>query len=289
MESRETLAARLAEAGVGRHAVQLATLAQPCIHLRSAAAEDEALPPGASRIGGAPDLPAGTAWPAWKGAPLAFLAQIDVGSLAGMTGAEVLPEGGLLSFFYDAEQSTWGFDPADRGSWAVLYTPPGVPLASLPVPDALPEEGRYSACTVTARPGLSLPAWDEAVVEEMAKSMTDDESDAYADFPPLADDGNDGGLHQVLGWPQPVQNANMALECQLASSGLYVGGPEGYADPRAAVLGAGASEWRLLLQLDSDDDAGMMWGDCGMLYFWIREADLRACIFDDVWMVLQCC
>ena len=31
-----------------------------------------------------------------------------------------------------------------------------------------------------------------------------------------------------------------------------------------------------------------MWGDCGMLYFWVREEDARKADFSRVWMVLQC-
>lgn len=44
----------------------------------------------------------------------------------------------------------------------------------------------------------------------------------------------------------------------------------------------------LLLQLDSDQDANLMWGDAGLLYFWIRTEDLVAGRFDRVWMTLQC-
>jgi uncharacterized protein YwqG len=40
--------------------------------------------------------------------------------------------------------------------------------------------------------------------------------------------------------------------------------------------------------LDTDDDAGMMWGDGGMLYFWIRREDLEKSRFDRCWMILQC-
>jgi uncharacterized protein YwqG len=45
---------------------------------------------------------------------------------------------------------------------------------------------------------------------------------------------------------------------------------------------------RFLLQVDSDDAAGMMWGDAGMLYFWIRDDDLAARRFDRAWCVMQC-
>ncbi len=68
----------------------------------------------------------------------------------------------------------------------------------------------------------------------------------------------------------------------------YCGDSTGYNDPQAKELKSGASEWRLLLQVDTDDDAGMMWGDCGRLYFWIRVDDLRRRDFDEVWTILQC-
>ncbi|MDS3859540.1 DUF1963 domain-containing protein [Thermosynechococcaceae cyanobacterium BACA0444] len=50
----------------------------------------------------------------------------------------------------------------------------------------------------------------------------------------------------------------------------------------------GATEWQLLFQLDSDDNATMMWGDMGRLYFWCRESDIQAQNFDQAWMILQC-
>jgi uncharacterized protein YwqG len=60
----------------------------------------------------------------------------------------------------------------------------------------------------------------------------------------------------------------------------------GYGDPRVKKLEAGKSEWMLLLQIDSDDDAKMMWGDTGMLYFWIRKNDLKKLRFDHVWLIV---
>jgi uncharacterized protein YwqG len=53
-------------------------------------------------------------------------------------------------------------------------------------------------------------------------------------------------------------------------------------------LEPGAKDWKLLLQLASDEDTEMMWGDGGTLYFWIREADLPDRDFSKVWIILQC-
>jgi uncharacterized protein YwqG len=53
-------------------------------------------------------------------------------------------------------------------------------------------------------------------------------------------------------------------------------------------LEKGAQDWILLLQVDSDDDAQMMWGDAGMLYFWIRRQDLAQAAFGKAWCILQC-
>jgi uncharacterized protein YwqG len=41
-------------------------------------------------------------------------------------------------------------------------------------------------------------------------------------------------------------------------------------------------------EINKDDFCEMMWGDCGILCFWIRKDDLAARNFDDVWMILQC-
>ena len=58
-------------------------------------------------------------------------------------------------------------------------------------------------------------------------------------------------------------------------------------DPRANTFAKDAMNWRLLLQVDSDDKAGMRWANAGMLYYWIEEAALQALQFDHAWVVLQ--
>jgi len=75
----------------------------------------------------------------------------------------------------------------------------------------------------------------------------------------------------------------MEEQCQQVTQGLDREGATLKTDERIS-----STDWRLLLQVDTDNDAGMMWGDTGMLYFWIREQDARARDFSKVWMILQC-
>ncbi|MFC1833215.1 DUF1963 domain-containing protein, partial [Thermodesulfobacteriota bacterium] len=81
----------------------------------------------------------------------------------------------------------------------------------------------------------------------------------------------------------------LILQCQWGSNGLY---SEGDGDPgfdvkRAKELEEWAWQWRLLLQLQPDENAVMFWVDCGMLYFWIRDEDLRQQDFSNVWVILE--
>lgn len=278
--------AELAEALRGQGFEEVAEAVEgagsPCFRLVPSAEEDAS---PRSRVGGLPDLPDVALWPRWNDVPLAFLAQIDLAELAELNPDSPLPKSGLLSFFYDAEQRTWGFQPEDRESWRVLFFPNDfspVPLDEFP--DGLPVQGQHPVAAVFVESGESLP--DEFVepyienAEPREAAILDDILDQYQQC-------YEGAAHQVLGFPYTIQG-DMRLECQLASNGLYCGDETGINDPRAKDLGPGAVDWRLLFQFDTDDRARMMWGDGGTLYFMIREQDLAAKRFDQVWMVLQC-
>ena len=92
----------------------------------------------------------------------------------------VLPNDGLLSFFYDAvTQSAWGFDPADYGSASVLYTPAHVTVESRQFPADLGEDGVFKGLPLL-RPQsqLSFAPWESFDIE--ALGMTRDEGFAYA-------------------------------------------------------------------------------------------------------------
>ncbi|MGE7094207.1 DUF1963 domain-containing protein [Lysinibacillus sp. NPDC048646] len=89
------------------------------------------------------------------------------------------------------------------------------------------------------------------------------------------------------GHPDMIQG-DMYLQWQFVTNGLYCGDPTAYNHPLHMELEPHAKDWHLLLQLDSEDGLGYMWGDSGKLYFWIRKEDCKNKKFDKAWTVLQC-
>jgi uncharacterized protein YwqG len=297
---QEELKTRLAAAGLGRLAGGTERLSREAFFLNAVTTSEDDVPVGPSKLGGQPDVPTDFMWPDVGGKRLAFVAQID---LSALPKSDSLPMDGVLSFFYNDEQSAWGFDPAHKEHSRVCYFPAAQKLMRTESRIEKPNKGLLSKIASFHKKAISsdsvfqcreispiqfasIPDVSAEVFETVL--VTEDESerdsDAYAEFResyPLS-----GPRHQLLGWPTPIQN-EMELECQLVSNGIYVGDARGYKDPRAARLREGIDDWQLLLQIDSDDDAQMAWGDGGMIYFWIRKQDLENRAFDKAWLILQ--
>lgn len=218
---------------------------------------------------------------------MGFIAQIDLGAIPRVD--DSLPEAGWLYFFYDTVRQTWGFDPADRGSCRIFYA--NCDRSTLrrmaPPNDANPDFASRS-CAVAAIPELTLPEELPGVEYETPTY------EAYQKLLAELSNGKDtvsDTIHRLLGHPQPIQG-EMELDCQHASNGINSGGVplSAQESARAKELEGGAADWRLLLQIDTDEEGpGWMWGDTGRIYFWILKQDLKKLRFDDAWLVLQCC
>jgi uncharacterized protein YwqG len=232
---------------------------------------DSKLALGTSKFGGASDVPVPQG--------LGFVAQINLAYVA-ERGLEDLPPAGLLSFFFDLDEEPFGFDPT-IDSCRVLYTPPGAPLSRAPADDGL------SPCALTFHENIGLPPLDSSDVKEILRDFGPG-ADGYLSLSAsLRDLGSDGATaHRLGGHPDPIQG-DMQLEAQLVANGIDCGSFTGHRDPRVAALRAGARDWRLLLQIDSDDAIEWSFGDGGRLYFWIRHQDLLARRFDRVRAILQ--
>lgn len=255
---------------------------RPAIQLDLESVDDATLPVGRSKFGGLPDLPPDMDWPQDGGRAMALVAQINFAEVQASAPTADLPADGLLWLFYEIERSVWGYDPADASGFAVRYAELApTDLQRRPRPDNLPEAGDFSAATLRFTPTVNVPDYPSELVDY---EMDGDENDRLWGWR----EETDATINKLLGHSDNVQNPQ-ELECQLVSHGLYCGDASGYEDPRRAELEPGVADWRLLLQIDSNEDAcDMMWGDCGRLYVWIRDADLQARRFDRCWLILQC-
>lgn len=186
----------------------------------------------------------------------------------------------MLYFFYSAEQEAWGFDYKDKNKFKVIYWNGDLfELRRNDFPSDLPAYSCFKPCSVEIKSEISLPSYGHEVYGD----FEEEEDDKF--WEEVYDDGN---LNKLLGYSDNIQN-DMELECELVTNGLYCGDPSGYNDPRAKELEPNAKNWRLLLQIDSNEENGMMWGDVGRLYFWIKKDDLLNQNFDKSWFSLQCC
>lgn len=276
--TKEELKKEFVKNGIGQHWDYFEPLLKKELRLFLKSHNTDEL--GFSKLGGKPELPANWEWPKdQNGKSLSFIGQINFEELTGF-GLKNIPESGLLSFFYSGTQEAWGFDPKDKESFKLVYTPEPKNLMSHDFPVDLDQYSKFNETGIEFKQSVSLPNWED---ERVGSVLNDREMDAYIDIWEHED-----FIHKFLGYSNNVQG-QMELECELVTNGLYVGDPSGYNDPRAKELEKNVNDWTLLLQVDSDHEkTGMMWGDAGMLYFWIKTEDLKNSDFDSGWCILQC-
>lgn len=248
---------------------------------------------GASRFGGCPDVPSNFKWPYFKGKdfddieanrPLSFLAQFNCEQITQFDEEGVLPQKGVLSFFYEEATAKWGFDPKDKGCARVFWFEDVDCLKPCSLPEDLEEDYRNPAIGIGLTKEISYPSCQDFPPE--CEKLTDEEYDLYDE----KYDNSEFG-HQLLGWPKIIQN-NIALDCELIQRGYYLGGTwKGISDEeKENAIQIAPKKWRLLFQLDEieEDDFYLSFGDGGMLYFYITQEDLEKRNFDNVWLVYQC-
>lgn len=291
---------RLDKSGLGKYFDKLQPVLRNTIRLYQKATDENDIAIGQTKIGGKPDLPPEITWVTETNIvrttekrflifnsrkeetitkPLSFIAQINLLETSTFDKENLLPKTGMLYFFYSAEQEVWGFDPKDENKFKVIYwNGEFTKLKRAEFPNTLPEYSRFKPCSVGIKAEVSLPSYGQEVYEDFA----DGDDDKYWEHV-----YNVGNLNKLLGYSDNIQN-EMELECELVTNGLYCGDASGYNDPKAKALEPNARNWRLLLQIDSNEENEMMWGDGGRIYFWIKKDDLLNRQFNKSWFILQC-
>ncbi len=248
----------------------LAGALQPHVRLKPSRSPMDAIPLGASRLAGQPDLPQGQAWPVHGEEPMALLAQVDLAEVAAHAPAGILPPAGWLYFFWAVDSEGWGYSAESADSFAVRYFEgPVEGLSRVEPPSGLPPWAQeFAPCSLGFEPGVALPGWQDLRYPKTLDLGQQLEAWYELSLRVTGFEPPGGTFHHLLGHAQLVQ-----------------GDPRGQA---AKHRGGKPYDWNLLLQLETDEEGpNWMWGDVGTLYFLVRDEDLRTRRFDQAWLVMQ--
>lgn len=270
----ENLKRLIHEHGFGEVADQILQHAYPSIRVETQRVDDEVkLAIGQSKMGGRPDLPPMTSWPhvpTYKGGveSLPFIAQFDLAALTPHDAETLLPPHGMLYFFGDP----WRGKDGEHGK-VLLYTGDTAALQRAPYPDDVLHGtsygwvyGRYMPCALTLVSEINI------------------DFDAKIDYPSGKDWRDALALFAAAAYTQPSPPHSVHVNRLLGILHGGVGDMQFLCRPadQLQLADPAQSEWRLLFQVSSDKNASMMWSDAGTIYFFIRERDLMAHIFDDI-------
>jgi Domain of unknown function (DUF1963) len=204
-DERKRLDGLIEKYGLGAIAAEIVGLAEPCIALALADPPDERPdvwpepPLGASRIGGAPDLPPGWNWPANENGFAGFMLQIAMRDIPEMRGFPLPRTGMLYLFCWDDCRAVW-----DPPGWELRWWD-GDPslLQRSERPDGFcTAEGSFFELSdpypIVMRPGIDLPPksqgdWDFVNDLDRRFRATGAQSDVVDRYFALTEEARDPG------------------------------------------------------------------------------------------------
>jgi len=228
---------------------------KPYIHIAPTPNKDLTL--WQSKLGGLPYMPKGSEYPTdSKGNPLFLLAQINFAQVPELEG---LPQEGILQF-YIADGDNYGLDfdnPTQQDRFRVLYFPNVskseadlvTDFSFLPQPKFFPLLNGSSCALEFAENAMPVNIedfqFDTFMGENFFAQFGEKEEEIIREY--LDEFKADG--HRIGGYAYFTQE-----------------------DPRQYF--AGGEEYRLLLQIDTDSNIDLIWGDNGVGHFFMTQTDL---------------
>jgi uncharacterized protein YwqG len=239
--------------------------------------EGEAPRLGGSRIGGLPDLPEGVAWPGLSAAlknatsgpqredePLWFLMQVNLAEIVSADVANLLPKAGMLYFFFHWHSAA---EPDAEDVGLVFFHGGGEQrLRRVVAPADMHPAGHFHGFDLTPHLEWTLPR----LCDDTNCQLKFWENLDYLVYKAQGlDDGwGPAPVHRMLGHPEFLQS-------------------DGLAEGDVLLLQVSSDCPAGLEEVGPYPETGMMWGDVGRVYYGIREADLKARHFGNVWAVME--
>jgi uncharacterized protein YwqG len=286
--------ARLAgfdKAALYRYVEELKPLMRTAVRvLPEAAGAEEEIPLGASKLGGRPDLPAGTPWPVVDGILLEFVGQFRMEEVAPLDETGLLPRDGLLSFFFDGMLT--GYVEGDfRDRCMVLqHNGPAGELTRTDPPEHL--HGRafrvFCPCRVAYEQTVNLPPSVEIFSDDLpaihpVEFQEPETVMVYQDLRRRFWEPATQFLGNVVEL-QAEEEKFIALQRRYPGRYILRDGHVTHAEELAARL----RDLVLLFTAASGSEAEIQWGDGGLVYFWMMRDDLASGRWDAVWATMVC-
>mgnify|MGYP003340295765 CR=1 FL=1 len=185
-----------------------------------------------------------------------------------MPALDAFPDQGILQFYIAGEHDLYGAcfeNPAQQDDFRVLY----FPEVTTNEADLLTDFDFLEDC-------YQLPFNRPSALTFTRKFAPLSASDYQFESVIIGSDRDDPDIYEIY-------------EELFSSQGHKIGGYPFFtqSDPREFDP-YGEEEYQLLLQIDTDDEAGIMWGDCGVANFFISPADLERKDFSRVFYNWDC-
>lgn len=257
------------------------------------------------------------------GHPLSFLLQINLAQVTKLDSDEVLPQKGVLSFFFDLKDLPWGYEHAHRVAHRVYYFEDVDPLEPASPPLSLDDYYILKESFIKAESEPSILSWDDfSVPLKIEDRIASDDDDKFAILHAtgklkgkLSKDGFTPSTdlkkmyyealgvlsremmlkptsHQLLGHAS-LLSGNITEECELVSRGYSYGEAiEDIPDLEVELAAANSlSDWQLLLELELSDLGEncpqVSDDDITRLYIYILKDDLYECNFSRTMAIIQ--
>jgi uncharacterized protein YwqG len=278
--------------GLSRVADAIMEQARPTIRVHTRPTSEAEISIGASKMGGYPDFPAGFEYPRWHEA-MGFIGQFNLASTYKFDREKLLPDHGLLSFFYETDgeplhsENLAGLPlgqsfPREekRKGWQVLYFD-GDPttFTRFEPTEEMPDDEFYPSCAVRLSNALTIPGADAPEVLHL--NLTHKERSAWIEIEMQVNAG-DYGDHQLLGYP-----FNYEISTFIEADDALNRWSEADIQERLELERNINKRWLLLFQVGSSDDLGLGWAGGGLLHFCIQREHLKARDFSHVWLNMQ--
>src|SRR5690606_9529809 len=262
------------EAGLGEYETEFEQYITPSNRMETMQASDEEIMVGETKIGGNPDLPPDYTWPRWKTYPMSFIAQINLASLS----KEVLqhydiPSKGILSFFYTAHPDAMYGNKCElfyrsKDTAKVFYFDDQQTLTRTAAPFEQHEEFWFKPCKVKYIVDWTIPGSETYEISKGLGMGWNHNREVFDKYCFVFQSRFIDKFHNRSQWHEPIHRF----------LGNHDPVQSGYVD----------GDHNLLLQIDSDNLVGTMWGDTGRIYFFGCIEKLKRINVADAYAVMEC-